>query len=199
MHIFMTPPKLIHCCGTYEPYWVKDDDGEKVRNPKLDNISRQLMDLKDESNRHHKTAIRQFSRLLSDRISQLNLNMHSHAQSGVAIVVVPSSQKGRVSPALEEIAEYVARQHNFTFYSPPVLQRVQTIQKLHSGGDRSISVHLSSIVVDNTHLTDLRYKRIIIIDDVSTTGGSLRACSQLLEAAGIESKHIELISLLMTA
>ncbi|OEE40750.1 ComF family protein [Vibrio ordalii] len=199
MNIFANPPKKIYCCGTYEPYWIKDDMGERSRNPKINRISRQLMDLKDENNRSNNTAVKDFSKLLSNRIKELGFNMHTKTQSGVAIIVVPSSQAGRVSPALERIASYAARQHNLDFYTPPVLQRTKTIQKLHSGGDRSISVHLSSIVVDDTHLTDLRYKRIIIIDDVSTTGGSLRACSQLLESAGIQSRHIELVSLLMTA
>lgn len=200
MNIFMRAVKPIHCCDTYQPYWTKDENGERVKNPKNNAVSKKLMDLKDEQNSRHAAAVSFFSKILSTRINELGLNRYSSTtQTGVAIVVVPSSQKGKVSPALMEIARYVARQHNLSIYSPNPLTRTKTIQKLHSGGDRSISVHLGSIMVEQTHLTDLRYKRIIIMDDVSTTGGSLYACAQLLQSEGIESNNIELISLLKTA
>lgn len=200
MHIFMTPPKPIHSCGSYEPYWIKDEYGEKVRNPKINDISRKLMDLKDDKNRGHSAAISYFSKLLSQKIVEYRLNYYTPPrQTGVAIILVPSSQQGRISPALDEIASYVSRQHNLHYFNPPVLNRTKTIQKLHSGGDRSIGVHLTSIAVDPSNISYLKYMRIILVDDVSTTGGSLRGCLQMLEAAGIDSQNIELISLLTTA
>ncbi|TKF94991.1 hypothetical protein FCV71_18460 [Vibrio lentus] len=200
MNIFMKAVKPIHSCDTYQPYWTKNEDGERVKNPKNNVVSKKLMDLKDEQNSKHAASVSFFSKMLSNRINELGLNRYfSATQSGVAILVVPSSQKGKVSPALMEIAKYAARQHNLSVYVPNPLTRTRTIQKLHSGGDRSISVHLGSIRVEQTFLTDLRYKRVIIMDDVSTTGGSLHACSQLLQSEGIESNNIELISLLKTA
>lgn len=200
MNAFLGLMKQIHSCDTYQPYWIKDEHGERRKNPKNNPVSKKLMDLKDEGNSKHEVAVRYFSRLLSNRIAALGLNRYqSGIQTGVAIMVVPSSQEGRVSPALLDIARYAAKQHNLKMYDFNPLVRTKTIQKLHSGGDRSIGVHIDSIRVETANLVDLKLKRIIVIDDVTTTGGSLRACAQLLEAQGIDLKHIELISLLKTA
>jgi predicted amidophosphoribosyltransferase len=62
------------------------------------------------------------------------------------------------------------------------LIRHTTINKLATGGDRSIEVHLNSIKVQNPNL--IKDKRILLIDDVTTTHNSLFACKQLLLEAG---------------
>lgn len=62
------------------------------------------------------------------------------------------------------------------------LRRTVAIPKLAHGGDRSVQVHLNSLVAEQPH----RYKdgRVLVIDDIMTSGNSFVACRQLLLAAG---------------
>ncbi|WP_188013149.1 phosphoribosyltransferase [Photobacterium damselae] len=196
-------PKPIKSCGIYTPYWTKNEDGEKIVNPHKNKVSATLMDLKDSKNRNHQKAVTFFTDLFSRYFEQNGLGTYDRHLKGVTIAIVPSSQKGVVSRALFDIAISTAKILNNKGYNitvdPTVFIRTKTIQKLHQGGDRHIGVHLQSINVNPEHLVDLRLSRIIILDDVSTTGGSLRACCQLLENQGIPSANIELVSLLKTA
>ena len=57
-----------------------------------------------------------------------------------------------------------------------------TIMPLHAGGNRNPRIHLDSIRVE--HPESIKGRSFILIDDVTTTGGSLHACSQLLMRAG---------------
>jgi hypoxanthine phosphoribosyltransferase len=65
------------------------------------------------------------------------------------------------------------------------LIRHKSIDKLSSGGDRSIQTHLQSIEVVCPGI--IEGKKLLLLDDVSTTGNSLMACKKLLESAGAKS------------
>lgn len=65
-------------------------------------------------------------------------------------------------------------------FDKDVLIRHTDIDSLHSGGDRAVGVHLESIKVNKT----VKGKKIVLMDDVTTTGNSLLACKQLLMEAG---------------
>ncbi len=196
--------KNIHSCDVYTPYRITNAAGEKVINPNRNQISSVLMDLKDPAHYKHGKAIQTFSRMFCAYVEQNKLMLQTPtSQLGVIIAIVPSSQQGQVSAALIDIATYTEKALkkkgcNITVV-PNLFTRTKTIPKLHNGGDRSIGVHLNSISLNATNLINLRLSRIIILDDVSTTGGSLRACCQLLENQGIPSANIELVSLLKTA
>lgn len=66
------------------------------------------------------------------------------------------------------------------YFNKSVIIRTETINKLSMGGNRDISVHLNSLKIN----TDVKGKRIVVIDDVTTTGNSLIASKLLLEKAG---------------
>ena len=61
------------------------------------------------------------------------------------------------------------------------LRRTKVVKKAAWGGPRSIDEHLNSISVKKELVKD---KRIIVLDDVTTTGNSLQACQKLLHSAG---------------
>ena len=58
------------------------------------------------------------------------------------------------------------------------IQRFRTIQKLAKGGDRNLEVHVNSVHIVNPEL--IKGKTVLLLDDVMTTGNSLRACRKLL-------------------
>ncbi len=62
------------------------------------------------------------------------------------------------------------------------LHRHTTINKLANGGCRSVNVHLRSIMVRDA--AAIRNQRVLLLDDVTTTGNSLHACRDLLLASG---------------
>jgi predicted amidophosphoribosyltransferase len=64
------------------------------------------------------------------------------------------------------------------------LVRTQKVEKLAHGGPRGIDIHLNSITVECPR--NLSGRRLMILDDVMTTGNSLVACRQLLLDAGAD-------------
>lgn len=62
------------------------------------------------------------------------------------------------------------------------LRRTVKIPKLAHGGDRSVQVHLDSIAAEQADL--YQGGRILVIDDIMTSGNSFAACRHLLLAAG---------------
>ncbi len=62
------------------------------------------------------------------------------------------------------------------------LVRHKSIAKKATGGDRSIEVDLNSIRVEDADC--IKGKRVLLLDDVTTSGNSLLACRRLLLQAG---------------
>ena len=100
----MLLPVSITSCGLYHPYWHLGE-----RNPHSDELSRQMMDFKDENNRNHQRAINRFSRLAIDKVGRLVIRGGGgrFVESPFSIAVVPSHTEGRISPALIEVAERI--------------------------------------------------------------------------------------------
>lgn len=103
-----------------------------------------------------------------------------------AIAVVPSHRvDGRPSGISQIASKLVHRAKKID--AIPCLKRCKTIQKLSEGGDRSVKRHLESI---RPEFTDrISGKRVLLLDDVRTTGHSLTACQQILQAESPTSVH----------
>jgi phosphoribosylpyrophosphate synthetase len=97
-----------------------------------------------------------------------------------AIAVVPSSDSARIGSGIGDLAQLLAGPGRTDATS--CLVRHTTIPKLACGGDRKLEVHLNSIRVARTHL--IRGREVLLLDDIATTGNSLRACRILLEQNG---------------
>ena len=115
-------------------------------------------------------------------------------QSGISIARVPGHDLCRplvddpilskmrfANGGLDKLVSSLASKKNRNDVSM-CLERVKKIKKLSARGDRSPEVHFGSIEVRNKELID--QKNILLIDDVTTSGNSLKACRELLLRGG---------------
>ena len=163
----------IYAYGTYRPWsWHKSFGGDWSSYPAH---SGKLLDLKKNDAR----AVQYFFNIVVPTIN-----------SGIAIAVVPSHDPTSVVSGTRTLANRLAAidsRHDAT----GALVRTQKIAKLATGGDRSLSVHLGSVVVPNPQL--VRGRTVLLLDDITTSGHSLLACRKLLLDAGAE--HVECAAL----
>ena len=170
--------KLDDICslGEYHPYKLSDG----TINPdfrKSNNRSGQILNIKG----NQPAAITFFFNELNPLISK-----------GIAIAVVPSHDFEKTDSGLHQLARRLAS--NGRIDATSCLSRHKTIDKLASGGKRSINVHLDSIKVENLEV--IRNREVLLLDDVTTSGNSLSACKQLLQQAGVQS--IQCVALAQT-
>lgn len=97
-----------------------------------------------------------------------------------SIAVVPSYDSTKMMSGIRDLAQLLAR--NGRTDATSCLVRHTTIPKLAHGGKRSVEVHLDSINVVNIHL--IRNREVLLLDDITTTGNSIRACRILMERSG---------------
>lgn len=64
------------------------------------------------------------------------------------------------------------------------LLRSKSINKLVSGGDRDLSIHLESIRPNEE--MSISGDVVLLVDDVTTSGASLQACKEILLKNGAE-------------
>lgn len=98
-----------------------------------------------------------------------------------AVCVVPSHDPAKGRGPLHELAARLTGKDKRTDASS-CLVRHKLIQKLATGGSRAKQVHFDSIRVEHPELVN--GKAVLLLDDVTTTGGSIEGCMALLRAAG---------------
>ena len=85
---------------------------------------------------------------------------------------------------MQEICAQLSEEFNKDDYSH-TLERIVSIKKLATGGNRNPLIHLKSIQINPDY--DVQGKNFILLDDITTTGGSLAACAKILIDAGANS------------
>lgn len=164
--------------GVYEPYWVYTK-GNKHINPKFNNLTGgHILNVKNyinETSLKEAISVEYYSNKLIDALKGFN-NL-----SNAVIAVVPSSKSNNFSEGLVRIAKAIEAKYKCKNITG-CINRNQTIEKLSKGGKRDISVHTKSIEIKN--IDDFICKRVILLDDVTTTGNSLIACKNLLYQEG---------------
>jgi phosphoribosylpyrophosphate synthetase len=104
----------------------------------------------------------------------------------VALATVPSHDPQKKINGIRELAQRICIDDP-RIDATGALIRKQPVEKLATGGDRSTDNHFKSIVVESPQL--VRGRRVLLLDDVVSTGNSLRACRDLLLAAGARSVY----------
>ncbi|MFA4868101.1 MAG: hypothetical protein WC623_07880 [Pedobacter sp.] len=151
-----------HFLDYYQKYWL---DGE--RNPAFDNHSSNILNLK----KGESGAIIYFYNRLNPLISTDEL----------VICYVPSSDPENQMSGVRKLCSMIAKIKN-RIDGTHCIVRHKKIDKLASGGNRSIQIQLDSLKIENLEL--IKGMNILLLDDVTTTNNSLKACKQLLVSAG---------------
>lgn len=154
----------------YHKYWIYHPDGTRSHNPARDPNTYRIMDLKSERTDLRDPEVARFAAELNPCIDSL-----------VAIAVVPSHDPMKITSGIRLVAKKLAANKK-RFDATACLVRTKLVAKKSAGGDRSKEVDLNSIRVRNREF--IYKKRVLLLDDVTTTGNSFQACRQLLLDAG---------------
>lgn len=100
------------------------------------------------------------------------------------IVVVPPHDSGSNNSGIKRLAQEIANKNKLVD-GTSCLSRHKSINKIATGGSRNQETHLKSIKVVSEEI--IKGKKILLFDDISTTGNSLKACQDLLKSAGAET------------
>jgi len=159
----------------YHPYRVA---GEK--NPAFNDLDAQILDLKEGIDSAVDAAVRDFA----DAIAHTSALPPSTILSIVPGSVASDSNEPRpMARVAHALARALAPRSRF-FARPDTLRRHMTIDKLARGGARFEQVHLDSIRVTAPRM--VRGATVLLLDDVASTGNSIRACRRLLREAGAD-------------
>lgn len=162
---FVIGGRTIKVLGRYRPYRFHCDSGGDSRD--YPSHSGRILDLKD----RQQSGIRHFFDYLKDQV-----------EVSEAIAVVPSHDAAKTVSGVHDLASLLAEENDLVDAGPCLLRHT-TIPKLAGGaGVRSMKTHLDSIRVDKAN--HIRGRKVLLLDDVATSGTSLLACRRLLLDAG---------------
>ena len=160
--------------GEYHPYRVWG-----FKNPKFNEASGRMLDLKDEKDRKHPVAIRYFGQFVANALRD-----HIHRKSPILVGIVPGHKMDSLSPGLRAIvSNHVRPAFNIVNKRNPLRRHTDT-KKRANGGDRSAANIFDTVEVVEGIITP--GSTVVLLDDVTTTGTSLKACAELLKRAGAE-------------
>lgn len=106
-----------------------------------------------------------------------------------AIVPMPISRERLIERGFNQsvlITQQLARQLNIPVWQP-IIRQHQHAQKGLSRVERLEGIH-QQFIIDSRIKT--RYRKVLIIDDVVTTGSSVKALTEQLESIGCQQVHI---------
>lgn len=147
-------------------YYPKTTYGGYSLNPEFDDYSNLILRLKDSN----LGAIEYFFEILDNLLAK-----------NIILCSVPSSIPNKNS-GMQNLVKLLSEENRID--ATECLLRHTQVDKLSYGGNREISIHLNSIRVDYEHL--IEGKEVLLLDDVLTSGNSMRACKQLLYESGVE-------------
>jgi hypothetical protein len=96
-----------------------------------------------------------------------------------ALVAAPSSKPNEVS-GIRMFAEALSKQSKCRVFSG-LLKRTKSMEKRHLGAKRTLKEELSSIKLEAPE--GLNQKDILLLDDICTTGTTMKACEIILRGA----------------
>lgn len=114
--------------------------------------------------------------------------------SNTSITVVPSHDPDNKNSGVRSVAQIVCAKHGFVDATACLVRKQKVVKSTTKGADRSVEKHLGSIGVQDQY--KVMGQRVIILDDVTTTGNSMKACEKLILATSAEV--VQCISLAKT-
>ncbi len=148
--------------GGYHPW----HDGH---NPNFDEFSRLILDVKDQ----RKKGINYFTNRLRSILSDTE---------EYVICVIPTHAVGTAPSGVRTIAKQLCSHP--VIDGTNVISRAFEMPKKTVGGSRDIQLEIKSLAVMNESI--VRGRQALLLDDVTTTGTSLKAGKYLIEQAGAE-------------
>lgn len=149
--------------GYIAEYYRYKIGGEK--NPKWNTFCGLILDLKEKK----ASGLLYFFRRVNPLIAK-----------DVVICTVPSSDPENTQTGIRLLALQLCSAGRLD--GTACLVRTRKLEKASRGGPRSVDLHLETIQVSHEHI--IRGAEVLLLDDVTTTGASIKACEQLLLAAG---------------
>ena len=156
----MNKPGAVIALGAYHP-WLGGT------NPRFDDWSARILDLKD---------------MKEGGIAYFFAKVDPMLGTGFAVCAVPSHDPEKVDSGIRVLARRIAGARRGRIDAVDSLVRTQKIEKLAHGGSRDKEVHKNSIQVRRRTL--IKGRSVLLIDDVTTSGNSMMACTELLVDAG---------------
>ena len=169
-HPLLEEPVKISYLYEYHAYY-HFKGGIRVKNSAFNAVDALILDLKQNSEK----AINKF---YEDLILIFN---HYESINKIFFCAIPGHMAFSKLSAMNIIAKKLSNHYKRPDYSK-LLQRYKTIPRLSDGGVRNMGVHINSIRVDSNY--KVKGKNIILLDDISTSGSSMAASSQILKIAG---------------
>ncbi len=176
MVLFDNLPDMFYL-GFYHPQYIYHEEYFD-ENCNFNEYSQTILELKNQDS----DAIEYFLEQIGNLIDNDN----------IILTVVPSHSSSPSSSGICDLAKRLTRLKSSLIDGTHLIQRVKSIDKQScSTNERTQQLHLDSIKINNQSL--MTGKKFILMDDVLTTGNSVKACKSLLTKAG--AKQVKIIVL----
>jgi predicted amidophosphoribosyltransferase len=156
----------------YPPYWL--DPVNKIKNPDVTDDTFFIMDLKAKKQK---------------QINQTVSFLDENSEGGIVVAVVPSHDPATRDSGIRRVAQQLALLERIDGTS--CLLRHTQAPKKSGGGSRDKAIDLRTIRVVNPEI--IKGRLVLLLDDVTSTGGSLEACKRLLQNAG--AKNVQCLAI----
>ena len=175
--------------GTYQSH--------KERNPYFDDFSERILDIKGFSEDDFDIDSEKFLEIIGLFLTKFEFVLNLSTE--YTICVIPSHKEGLQDSGIRILGDCLADASLISDYfmcpedidssliidGTSVLVRTNTIEKKTKGGRRDFDYEKASLSVQNTDL--IKDKQVLLLDDVTTTGTSLKAGKQVLLEAGAKT------------
>lgn len=154
----------IYYFSDYEPYRINGEANEKFSK----RTGGYLLDLKENKD----CGVNYFKKIIINEFKEVtNLNEFD------IITIVPRSEAGEFRDGMIRLAQSIENEFDnikFVF----CLNRRISVPKKANGGPRSLQLEKDTIEATNVEIFE--NKNILLFDDVTTTGTSLKSCTEIL-------------------
>ena len=147
--------------GKYQPKY----------NPKFDSFSKSILQIKH--NNPEDSDINYF-------VNELR-HIFSDTEKYV-ICVMPKHTIGMAPSGIRSIAERLCSP--LIIDGTNFIERSKEIAKKSVGGSRDLDSEIKSLIVKNENINIIKDQQVLLLDDVTTSGASLKAGKYILEKAG---------------